>query len=112
MRLLDERDGLPVSLSVRPNVASLVGASEVQVWTFGTDVSVSRNFAGLAPFAGVGLNTSLAVENSDDTDVGNQVALRAIPFAGLDYNWGALSVGAQAELSSLPVFSGRLGARF
>jgi len=111
VRVLNEQHGLPLSLSIRPNVAALLGPEETQIWTFGTDVAVSRNFGGLAPFAGIGLNSHLAVDSSDDTDVGNQLAFRAVPFAGLDYTWGALSVGAQAEVSSLPIFSARLGAR-
>lgn len=111
VQVLDEKQGMPLSLSIRPSVSGLLGPAEVQVWNLGTDLAVSRRFGGLAPFAGVGLNTSVAIERSDDTDVGTQGALRAVPFAGLDYHWGLLSVGAQAEISAIPVVSARLAMR-
>ena len=41
-----------------------------------------------------------------------QGALRAVPFAGVDYSWKHFSVAAQAEFASLPIFAARVGARF
>lgn len=112
IRLIDEEHGAPVSVAVRPSLSVLVGPSEVQAWNLSADLSVSRRFGGLAPFAGVTLSSTLAVESSDDTDVGNQLALRPLAFAGVDYHWKFVSVGAQAEISDVAALALRLGGRF
>jgi hypothetical protein len=113
IRLLDERQ-YPVSLSVRPSLSAMLGPSEVQVMNASTDVAVSRNLgeAGLAPFAGLGVSSTLAVETSSDTDVDPQVALRPLVFAGVEYRWRALSAAAQAEYADLAAFGLRVGGRF
>lgn len=112
IRLLDENDGAPVSLAVRPSMGALLGPSEVQAYNLATDLSVSRRFHGLAPFAGVTVSTTAVVDASPDTDVGHQSATRAVAFAGVDYQWRFVSVGAQAEISAVPALALRAGGRF
>lgn len=112
IRVLQQSEGMPVSVAVRPSVSALLGPAEVQVWNLAGDLSVSRSFHGLSPFLGVSLASTLAVDASADTEVGNQVAFRPVGFAGLDYSWRFLSVGAQAELSDLPALGLRVGGRF
>ena len=112
IRILDENHGAPVSLAVRPSASALLGPSEVQAYNVATDLSVSRRFHGIAPFAGVTLSTTAVVDSSPDTDVGHQSATRAVAFAGVDYQWKFLSVGAQAEISALPALALRAGGRF
>jgi hypothetical protein len=112
LRLLDEDDGRPVSLSVRPSASALLGPSEVQIYDFSTDVAVSRDFHGFAPFAGVTVSTSLAVESSDDTDIGHQSAARTLAFAGVEYRWKFINAAAQAEVSDLTALALRVGGRF
>jgi hypothetical protein len=112
IRLLDETEGKLMSLSVRPSASALLGPSEVQAYNLSGDVAVSRNFHGFSPFAGVTLSTTLAVESSDDTDVGNQAAARTLAFAGLEYRWKFISAAAQAEVSDLTAFALHVGGRF
>ena len=112
IRLLEQSDEMPVSLSVRPSLGALIGPTEVQVYNFSTDVAVSRSFYGLAPFAGVTLGTTAVVERSPDTDIGHQSASQIIGFAGIDYRWRFLSVGAQAEISNIASVSLRASGRF
>lgn len=112
IRLLEQDEDMPVSVAVRPSVSALVGPTEVQVWNVSADLSVSRDIHGLEPFAGVTLSSSLAVDSSNDTDAGSQVALRPVAFAGLDYHWRFLTVGAQAEISDVPALALHAGGRF
>ena len=112
IRLLEQSDEMPVSLSVRPSLGALVGPTEVQVYNFSTDVAVSRSFHGLAPFAGITLSTTAVVEASPDTDIGHQSASTIVGFAGVDYRWRFLSVGAQAEVSNIASLSLRASGRF
>jgi hypothetical protein len=112
IRLIQQDEQLPVAVAIRPSASALLGPSEVQVYVLSTDVIVSRNFHGLEPFVGAAVNTSAAIDNSDDTDVGHQSATRAIAFAGVDYNWRFLSIGAQAEVSDIVALDMRVGGRF
>jgi len=110
--ILRQEDGAPVSLAIRPSVAGVVGPSEVQVWNLSTDLSVSRRFWGLAPFAGVGVNSNIALDRSNDTEVGHQASVLPAAFVGADYRWRMLSVGVQAELSALVGYNAHLGLQF
>ena len=112
IRLLDEDDDRPVSLSVRPSVSALLGPEEVQAYNLSTDVAVSRKVYGFEPFVGVTASTTLAVDSSDDTDVGNQAAARTLAFAGVEYRWKFLNAAAQAEFSDLTAFALRFGGSF
>lgn len=112
IRIFSQADGRPVSLSVRPSVAALLGPSEVQAYNVSADVAVSHAFRGLAPFAGVTLSSTLVVESSPDTDVGNQAASRALAFAGLEYRWRHLTAAAQAELADVAAVALRVGGTF
>lgn len=111
VRLLEQGQGSPVSVAVRPSLSGLVGPSELQAWNFNVDLSVSHSFHGIAPFVGMSLSTTLAAETSDDVDLGAQLAVRPLAFAGVDFNWRFLSLGVQAELSDLFSATARLGVR-
>jgi len=112
INLLDEADQMPVSVSVRPSAAALLGPSEMQAFNISGDLAVSRNFHGLSPFAGLTLSSTLAVNSSPDTNVGNQVAFRPVGFAGLEYRWKFINAAAQAEASALTAFALRVGGTF
>lgn len=112
IRVLEQGHGSPVSVAIRPSASALVGPAEVQVYTLAGDASVSYRIGGFEPFAGVGLRSTVAIDNSDDTDVGHQDAHRPIAFAGLDYHWRFVSAGASAEISDLAAVAVRLGGRF
>jgi hypothetical protein len=112
IRLLDQDEGRPISLAVRPSLSAMLGPSEVQVVNASTDVTVSHRFGGLTPFAGATLSATAVAETSSDTDVDPQVAFRPLAFAGVEYRWRALSAAAQAEIADLAAFGLRVGGRF
>jgi hypothetical protein len=109
LALLQQDKGLPVSLALRPSVSSLVGPSEVSLVSLSTEFIVSRRFYHLAPFVGLGARGTLAFDQSADTDVGNQGAVRPVFLGGLDYSWSALSLGAQIDYSSVLTMGARVG---
>ncbi len=112
VRLFEQSGDMPVSLSVRQSFGGLVGPAEILAINSSTDIAVSRSFYGLAPFVGVSVSSTLVIESSDDTAVGHQAASTGVAFAGLDYRWRFLSVGAEAEISELPSFAFRASGRF
>jgi hypothetical protein len=112
IRILEQGGRMPVSVAVRPSVSALLGPSEMQAVNASADVTVSRNIHGFAPFGGVTMSSTIIIENSDDTDVGNQAASRPLAFAGLEYRWKHVNAAAQAELSDLVAFGLRVGGSF
>jgi hypothetical protein len=110
--VLRQGDRMPVSVTVRPSVSTLLGPSELGAWNASTDVTVGRSFGGLSPFAGVTVSSTLAVDSSSDTDVGNQLVFRPLGFAGVEYRWKHVSAAAQAEISDLPSIALRVGGHF
>jgi hypothetical protein len=110
--LLREGERWPLSLAVRPSVAAMLGPNEIQAYNLSTDVAVSREIGDFSPFAGVTASQTLVIESSDDTDVGNTAAARALAFVGLEYRWRHLSAAAQAEVSDLTALALRVGGSF
>ncbi len=110
--LLRQADGRPVSVSVRPSIATLVYPSEVLVGTLSVDLSVSRAFGPLSPYAGVAASTSGAIERSDAVDLDPVSASRSLAFAGLSYRWRALVLSAEVEKAARFNYAFRVGTRF
>jgi hypothetical protein len=112
IRVLEQGGKMPVSLAVRPSVSALLGPEEIQAYNASVDVAVGRSFGGFAPFAGVTFSSTLVIESSSDTDVGNTAAASTLAFAGVEYRWKHLSAAAQAEISEVPGLALRVGGTF
>ncbi len=110
--LLRQEDGRPVSLSVRPSVTSLVGPSEVWAGNVSVDLSVSRAFGRIAPYAGVAASSSLAMERSDDVDLDPATAGDSLAYAGVSYRWRSLVIAGEVEKADLVSYGFRIGTRF
>jgi hypothetical protein len=110
--LLRQSDGRPVSVSVRPSIATLVYPSQVLIGTASVDLSVSRAFGPLSPYAGVAASTSGAVERSDLVDLDPVSAGRSLVFAGLSYRWRTLNLSAEVEKGARFNYAFRIGTRF
>lgn len=102
----------PVSVSIRPSVTSLVGPSEVWVANASVDLSVSRAFGRLSPYAGVAASSSLGVERSDEVDLDPATAQNGLAYAGLSYRWRALVLSGEVEKGELVSYAFRIGTRF
>lgn len=110
--LLRQGPSRPVSVSIRPSVTALFGPAEVWAANASVDVSVSRAFGRLSPYAGVATSATLAVERSDDVELDPVVADGSLAYAGLSYRWRALAVSAEVEKGRLVSYAFRVGTRF
>jgi len=110
--LLKEGIRWPVSVSLRPNATVLLGPDEMWAGNSSVDLALSRSFHGVSPYLGVGASASMAVETSKDVDLDNGLSATPLAFAGLDFRWKALSLGAQVERSDLTTYSFRAGGSF
>lgn len=112
IRLVDQADGRPVSVSVRPSMSALVGPEELQLINVSADVAVSRTIHGFTPFAGFTMSSTAVRETSAEADVDPQVASRSLAFAGVEVRYKGISAAVQAELSDLAAIGARVGGSF
>lgn len=110
--LLNERDGWPVSISVRPSLSLLLGPIDVWAGTTGFDLTVSRAFGPLSPYAGVAATSSIAIERSATIDLDYATANASMSYAGVAYRWRALVVSGEVERGSKTNYAFRIGTRF
>jgi hypothetical protein len=110
--LLRQGSGRPVSVSIRPSITSLVGPSEVWAGNMSVDLSVSRAFGPVSPYAGVAASSSLAVERSQDVDLDPATADGSLAYAGVSYRWRAFLLSAEMEKGRLFSYGFRIGTRF
>ena len=110
--LMRQGPTMPVSLSIRPSVASLVGPSEVWAGNASIDVSVSRAFGAFSPYAGVATSASMATERTADVDLDPAYATGSLAYAGLSYNWRGYLLTVEVEKGTLVSYGFRIGKRF
>ncbi len=110
--LLRQGDGRPVSVSIRPSIASMVYPSQVLVGTASIDLSVSRAFGPVSPYGGAAASTTGAIERSDNVNLDPVSAGRSLAFAGLEYRWRALVLAAEVEKGARINYAFRVGTRF
>ena len=110
--LFEQDESMPVSIAVRPTVMTLLGPKELFVVDAGADVSVSRNYKGLAPYVGFAAHTTGAFERSPDVDLDPGTAAYMEAFAGISYAWKNIRAAAQADAGPLNVLAMRVGGNF
>ena len=99
------------AIAARASYSKLSGIDEVDVENMGLDVSISKGFAMLTPYGGIGLVMSestpnnvpgLKAETVDETRV----------FAGLNINLG-MNFGFEVDsVAGLTTYSAKVGIRF
>lgn len=102
----------PVSVSIRPSFATLIRPSKVWVGSASVDLSVSRAFGPVSPYAGVATSTWLAVERLGDGHLDPATADHSLAYAGLSYRWRALIVSGEVENGTRVSYAFRIGTRF
>lgn len=95
--VLKQGPSMPVSLSVRPSFASLIGPYEIWVGTASADVTVSRSFGSLSPYAGLAGSSSLGIERSKDVILDPVSDGRSLAYVGLSYRVRALVLAGEME---------------
>ena len=110
--LLTQGPSMPVSLAVRPSFSSTLGAGDIYAASVGADVSVSRAFGALSPYAGVAATSSLATERLADINFERQTDNSTLGYAGVAYNWRSLVAAVEIEKGTKVAYAVRIGTRF
>lgn len=84
------------AVALRASATSLTNVSQISLQTYGLDVSISKGFAMLTPYAGVG---TVLVRSRADTGTGleREAFNQAKVFAGLNVNLGLANLAFEAD---------------
>ena len=110
--LMKQSATMPVSVTFRPSLSSIVGTPEIWAASVGVDLSVSRSFGAFAPYAGVAATSSFALERLSSVSLDPATAGRSVAFAGLAYTWRSLVAAAEVESGAKTSYALRIGTRF
>jgi hypothetical protein len=105
------------AVAIRGDYTQLIGVDDISMKVYGADISISKGFGFLTPYAGVGevwstsednrnLSASLPanLKNADSTDTKS--------FVGFKMSFFVVSFVAEADFSKVPSYSGRLNLSF
>ncbi len=102
------------ALAIRGSYTSLTGVGDLDLETYGVDVSASKGFAFLTPYVGVGL-VRIHSEVTDPVLAGfltKEELTEVKGFAGLKVKLLLLSLVGEVEISEVPSYTFRLNFSF
>lgn len=99
------------AVSLRFSLSKSVGVDELSTRSTGFDVSISKGFTLLTPYAGIG-RVSTKVEASN-TNLSNEKIGQTKLFGGLNANLGLMNLAVEADRTgSTNTYGMKLGVRF
>lgn len=100
------------AIAVRGSYTSLIGVADLDLSTYGIDISASKGFGFLTPYVGVGQVWIDSKENVPFLTLSDEKLSRTKGFAGLKIKLLLLSLVAEAELSQVPSYTFRANISF
>lgn len=103
------------ALALRGSYTTLLGVDNLDVSTYGADLSVSKGFGPFTPYAGIG---QVAITSSTDAtafpsgNLKDESVSATHAFIGAKLSLLMLSVVAEADLAAVPSYSLRLNLSF
>jgi hypothetical protein len=99
------------AVALRGSYTKLMGVDDLDIETYGADVSVSKGFAFITPYAGVGQTWVRSSENSSLVLEDEQVSLSRA-FAGVKITFLVVNLVAEAHFSKVPLYTARVNLAF
>ena len=100
------------AIAVRGSYTRLMGVDDLDLSTYGIDLSASKGFAFLTPYVGVGQVWIQGKENVPLLNLDDENLSRTKGFAGLKVKLLLLSLVAEAEISKVPSYTFRANISF
>jgi opacity protein-like surface antigen len=111
--LLAQREGAPVSLSVRGAYTKTLWVGDMNMHALTADVSVGRTFwTHVTPYLTVGADAVLARETSVAVDLKDEALFVPHATAGLEVRFWHVSLDAEYQVAALPSFQVQVSAVF
>ncbi|HEX9756672.1 MAG TPA: hypothetical protein VGB26_02595 [Nitrospiria bacterium] len=98
--------------AIRANYTRLLGVSDIDLETYGVDVSVSKGFAFLTPYAGLGQVWIRTQENSNLVTLENENLNETKGFVGVKTTFLLFSLVAEAAYANISTYSLRANVSF
>lgn len=100
------------AVAIRGDYTKLVGVGDLDMKVYGADVSVSKGFAFITPYAGIGRVWIASEEKSDLINLKKADITGTKGFLGVKLSLFIISFVAEADFSDVPSYSGRLNVSF
>jgi hypothetical protein len=100
------------AVAIRGNYTELVGVDDMDMKVYGADISVSKGFAFVTPYAGIGEVWISSEEKSDLVNLKKASSNETKGFLGVKLSFFVISFVAEADISKVPSYSGRLNVSF
>ncbi len=102
------------ALAIRGHYTRLLGVDDLEMQVYGADLSISKGFGIITPYAGIGQVWIVSRENSDPVslDLDKENLTETKGFLGVRISLFILSFVAEASFSEAPSYSGRLNISF
>lgn len=103
------------AIAIRGDYTKLVGVSDIDMGVYGGDLSISKGFGFITPYAGYGL---VWISSKDKSNTGNNINIDSFNsneskgFVGVKFSAFIVSFVAEADFSKVPSYSGRLNISF
>lgn len=100
------------ALALRGSYTTLTGVDTLDVSTYGADVSVSKGFGPLTPYAGIGEVWIKSSENTTAVALNDESISASHFFVGTKLSLLLLSFALEADFAKVPSYSFRMGLSF
>jgi hypothetical protein len=103
------------AIAIRGDYTKLLGVSDIDMRVYGADISISKGFGFITPYAGYGV---VWISSQDKSNVGNNINIDTFSsneskgFVGVKFSAFIVSFVAEADYSKVPSYSGRLNFSF
>ncbi|HLF87840.1 MAG TPA: hypothetical protein VI451_02765 [Anaerolineales bacterium] len=100
------------AVAIRGDYTKLVGVDDIEMSVYGADISISKGFAFVTPYAGIGQVWISSEEKSNFVTLDKASLSETKGFVGVKFSLFVISFVAEADFSRVPSYSGRLNISF
>lgn len=100
------------AVAIRGDYTKLMGVNDLDLHIYGADISISKGFAFITPYAGIGEVWISSKETSDLISLKQANLNETKGFLGVKLSFFVISFVAEADFSKVPSYSGRLNVSF
>jgi len=101
------------AVAIRGTVSSLNGVDTLDYSSKGVELSISKGFVMLTPYAGIGQVWSDVETTGDAAGIGKEDVSQTKMYLGLNINLGLMNIGLEGDKTGdYMTYSGKLGLRF
>ena len=100
------------AIALRGSYTTLTGVDDLDLETIGADISISKGFAFITPYAGYGHVWINSEEKSPTLNLKKEEINTAKPFVGVKISLALINFVFEADFGDLPMYTGRFNVGF